>query len=378
MNTSVERFLEAAFMVVPLFLVTRILVLAAPSAGRRVSRLILAVGIPAILLSGLAGGVFLDRWPRDLEALASTALILSVLLLLVWVPALLVAAARWAFRRRGGVPVVAARARGPEWLRVGLAGASVLVLVVFVQWGFYRDEARKEARLQEALKMTVRALEVTKRKEQEFEREVALLQAKLRTLDDILPGELALPRFMDDYRRVCERHGFAVAAWRASESADDRLMRADVDMTLEGPPEGLKGLAEATDRLTRLVAFRVRGVDGREVAATLTVYALRPLRGPSNKDTCAAAPHSEVWLWPLRGWIRAAHGERAKACAAVAGLDEIRRRVDSLEADRLRARDAVEVAERLLASRKTEVASPARPPEPSPVPAGRKVDRKTT
>jgi len=129
-NTSVERFLEAATLVVPLFLITRVCALAAPALGRTVSRWMLAAGIPAILVCALAGAAVLDRWPAEVEAVLATGLLVALLLCLVWIPALLVKAGRWAFRRGRAAPTATGPPRIAESFR--LAGALTAVVVAGV------------------------------------------------------------------------------------------------------------------------------------------------------------------------------------------------------------------------------------------------------
>ena len=177
MNTSVVRFLEAASLVVPLFLTTRVCALAAPVLGRTVSRWMLAAGIPAILVCALAGAAVLDRWPAEVEAVLATGLLVSLLLCLVWIPALLVKAGRWAFRRGRAAPTAPGPPRIFEGFRLAGALTAVVVAVVFVQWGFYRDESRTEVSRYDSMRTMVGALAVEKKKGEEFNREASALEA---------------------------------------------------------------------------------------------------------------------------------------------------------------------------------------------------------
>jgi len=217
-NTSVERFLEAATLVVPLFLTTRVCALAAPVLGRTVSRWLLAAGIPAILVCALVGAAVLDRWPAEVEAVLATGLLVALLLCLVWIPALLVKAGRWAFRRGRAAPTAPGPPRIFEGFRLAGALTAVVVAVVFVQWGFYRDESRTEVARHDSLRKMVGALAVVKKKGEEFNREASALEAKLDKVGTILPDTLGVPRFMDEYQLLCGRHGFTVTSTSSAPS----------------------------------------------------------------------------------------------------------------------------------------------------------------
>jgi hypothetical protein len=381
-NTSVERFLEAATLVVPLFLTTRVCVLAAPVLGRTVSRWMLAVGIPTILVCALAGAAVLDRWPAALEAVLTTGLIVSLLLCLVWIPALLVKAGLWAFRRGPTAPAAPGPPRIPEGVRLAGAMAGVVVAVVFVQWGFYRDESRSEGARQDALRKMVGALQVVKKKGQEFDREVALLEAKLDMTSKILPDTLGVPRFMDEYQLLCDRHGFRVTSWRVREITRESLMRADIDLVLEGPPDRLTVLGDSTDKAARLATLRIAGVTGTRVSAAVTIYALRPTSPPAApEDACTASRPSDVWMWPLRGRLRSAQEERKRLCDELGLYADIKRQVDNLEATRRLNTERVDAIEKLMAEHKAaEVVDPGgtveAPLSPPSSPPRRKAARK--
>jgi len=381
-NTSVERFLEAATLVVPLFLTTRVCVLAAPVLGRTVSRWMLAAGIPTILVCALAGAAVLDRWPAEMEAVLTTGLMVSLLLCLVWIPALFVKAGRWAFRRGRAAGAAPGPPRISEGFRLAGAMAAVVVAVVFVQWGFYRDESRSEVARQERVRKMVGALQVVKKKDQEFNREVAVLEAKLEAVGTILPDTLGVPRFMDEYQLLCRRHEFTVTSWRVREVTGESLMHADVDLVLEGPPERLKGLGDSTDKAARLATLRIAGVTGTRVSAAVTIYALRPtFPPPAPEDACAAGRPSDVWMWPLRGRIRTARDERKRLCDELGLYADIKRQVDHLEGTRRRMTERVGVIEKLMAEHKAaEVVDPGgnveAPLSPPSSPPRRKAVRK--
>jgi len=374
-NTSVERFLEAATLVVPLFLTTRVCALAAPVLGRTVSRWMLAAGIPAILVCALVGAAVLDRWPAEVEAVLATGLLVALLLCLVWIPALLVKAGRWAFRRGRAATTVPGPPRISEGFRLAGALTAVVVAVVFVQWGFYRDESRAEVARRDPLRKMVGALQVVKKKGEEFSREVAALEAKLDMTGKMLPDTLGVPRFMDEYQLLCGRHGFTVTSWRVREITGESLMRADVDLVLEGPPERLKGLGDSTEKAARLARLRIAGVTGPRVSAQVTIYALGPSSPPpAPQGVCAEGGRSDVWMWPLRGRLRSAREERKRLCDELGTYKDIQRQMDDYEAARRRFTERVEVLQKLMAADKAaevvgrdgNVEAPTAPPSSPP------------
>jgi Tfp pilus assembly protein PilO len=373
-----------AILVVPLFLATRVMATAAPARGRRLGRWLLVLGtVAAAIAVAAAYGVGLERWPPEAEGFALTVFVLSPLLLLAWAVAVAARVVRW---MRKAPPLTPPTTRGEAWRLALLAGIFV-VLGVLVQWLVYRHEASIQAARLESLRKTLRAMEVTANKLPEFKREVALLREKQRVMLELLPTQLGVQEFMDGYREVCAVRGFRIRSWsvRAAPpraAAQTPVARAEIDLVLEGDPERASALGTQTERMRRLVDWRMAGADEDTVRAQIVVYALPEERQAPVADACRIRPRSEVFLWPYRGRVRAAYAERAHVCAELERLAPVRTQVDAFEREREGFRARVDAAERLMAERgATEIvpseALPApRGPEPTPAAAPRRGTRK--
>ena len=85
---------------------------------------------------------------------------------------------------------------------VGQLGVSVLVAAIiggvfyWQFWGPMSEDEKKKSDELAALNSDIRSLEVTANKLQEFQREVALREAKLETLKRILPADKETPELM--------------------------------------------------------------------------------------------------------------------------------------------------------------------------------------
>jgi type IV pilus assembly protein PilO len=85
---------------------------------------------------------------------------------------------------------------------VGQLGVSVVLAAVigglfyWQFWGPMSDDAKRKSDDLAALQSDIRSLEVTANKLQEFQREVALREAKLETLKRILPADKETPELM--------------------------------------------------------------------------------------------------------------------------------------------------------------------------------------
>ena len=108
---------------------------------------------------------------------------------------------------------------------IGLLTATALVAAVILGlfWWQYWSPAQEEyktksARL-EALRTEIRALEVTANKLQEFQREVALLEAKLETLKRILPPEKETPDLMRKVQSLAAQSNLVIRKFTPGTTA---------------------------------------------------------------------------------------------------------------------------------------------------------------
>src|ERR1041384_3613378 len=91
-----------------------------------------------------------------------------------------------------------------------LLAAIILGVFYWQYWSPAQDEYKQKSTQLEGLRKEIAALEVTANKLQEFQREVALLEAKLETLKRILPPEKETPDLMRKVQALASQSNLVV------------------------------------------------------------------------------------------------------------------------------------------------------------------------
>jgi len=140
-------------------------------------------------------------------------------------------------------------------LMVSVAVAAlILVGFYYGYWsGAVEEEKQKSTRL-EGLRQEIRQLEVTANKLQEFQREVAQLEAKLETLKRILPPEKETPDLMRKVQSLAAQSNLTIKNFTPSAVVNrDFYQEWPINMAVDGSYHNLGIFFDRVSRLSRLV-----------------------------------------------------------------------------------------------------------------------------
>lgn len=231
--------------------------------------------------------------------------------------------------------------------RAGLASLIALAIAAVIL-AFEAMQSAHDVRVAQeelaAVRREAAALEVTERKEAEFEREFELLLQKQAILDRIMPPTLGTEEFLVRYRAVVQEHGVALDDVQLHEDKSDTVHRADFMLTLSGPPQAIAALREHTHRLPRLTTWSPLA-PGPPIRVRLSVYAYPPTP-PFGSRPCRP-PEDRVWLWPFSARMAVVRSEWAGLCATLDRLRPIQVRVDAFQTARGRFEAIVTAIEAL-------------------------------
>ncbi len=147
--------------------------------------------------------------------------------------------------------------------RMGLAGQlGVSLFLALVIGGLFwwqhlspaMDEERQKTAQLDTLKREIAALEVTANKLAEFQREVALLEAKLETLKRILPPEKETPDLMRKVQSLASQSSLLIKSFTPGATVNKEFYQEwPITMTVEGNYHNLGIFFDRVGRLSRLV-----------------------------------------------------------------------------------------------------------------------------
>ena len=142
----------------------------------------------------------------------------------------------------------------------GQLGLSALLAAVIlgIFWWFYwspaQDEYQQKSAQLEALRTEIRALEVTANKLQEFQREVALLEARLETLKRILPQTKETPDLMRKIQALASQSNLLIRKFNPSTPVNKEFYQEwPITVEVEGTYHNLGMFFDRVGRLPRLV-----------------------------------------------------------------------------------------------------------------------------
>jgi type IV pilus assembly protein PilO len=135
-----------------------------------------------------------------------------------------------------------------------LVAAVILGLFWWQYWSPAQEEYKTKSVQLEALRTEIRALEVTANKLQEFQREVALLEAKLETLKRILPPEKETPDLMRKVQALASQSNLTIKNFTPSAVVNrDFYQEWPINMAVDGSYHNLGMFFDRVSRLSRLV-----------------------------------------------------------------------------------------------------------------------------
>jgi type IV pilus assembly protein PilO len=136
------------------------------------------------------------------------------------------------------------------------AAAAIIIGVAFYYfyWSGAEDERKTKTDRLENLRKEIRALEVTANKLQEFQREVAQLEAKLETLKRILPPEKETPDLMRKVQALASQSNLTIKVFTPSAVINrDFYQEWPINMSVDGSYHNLGMFFDRVSRLSRLV-----------------------------------------------------------------------------------------------------------------------------
>src|SRR5260370_40968564 len=162
----------------------------------------------------------------------------------------------------------------------GQLGVSLLAAAL-IGGGFYYlwdsdaldEQQKKETRLQQ-LETEIKALEVTANKLQEFQREVQLLEAKLETLNRILPPEKETPDLMRRVQYLATQSSLSIKVFTpAAVATKEFYQEVPINVSVEGTYHNLGAFCDRVSRLSRLVnlgTIKIKSMQNPTPTRTIT------------------------------------------------------------------------------------------------------------
>ena len=136
------------------------------------------------------------------------------------------------------------------------------------------DEEREKTTRLEGLEREIRALEVTANKLAEFQREVALLEAKLETLKRILPPEKETPDLMRKVQSLASQSSLLIKTFTPGQTVNKEFYQEwPINMSVEGNYHNLGIFFDRVGRLSRLVNIgniKISSRNDQTVSNTIT------------------------------------------------------------------------------------------------------------
>jgi type IV pilus assembly protein PilO len=141
--------------------------------------------------------------------------------------------------------------------QLGVAALAAIVIGGLFYWQYWgpavEEENQKTAQL-DALRQEIRQLEVTASKLQDFQREVALLEAKLETLKRILPPEKETPDLMRKVQSLAAQSNLVIRTFTPAATVNREFYQEwPINMAVDGSYHNLGYFFDRVSRLSRLV-----------------------------------------------------------------------------------------------------------------------------
>jgi len=145
-----------------------------------------------------------------------------------------------------------------------LLAAIILGVFYWQYWSPAQEEYKTKSAQLETLRKEIAALEVTANKLQEFQREVALLEAKLETLKRILPPEKETPDLMRKVQSLAAQSNLVIRKFTPSATVNKEFYQEwPISVEVDGSYHNLGFFFDRVRRLSRLVNIGTVSVKNR-------------------------------------------------------------------------------------------------------------------
>jgi len=155
-----------------------------------------------------------------------------------------------------------------------LIAAIILGVFYWEYWKPAQEEYQTKTTQLEGLRKEIAALEVTANKLQEFQREVALLEAKLETLKRILPPEKETPDLMRKVQSLAAQSNLVIRKFTPGATVNKEFYQEwPINVEVDGSYHNLGFFFDRVRRLSRLVnigTVNVRNRPDQTVSNTVT------------------------------------------------------------------------------------------------------------
>jgi type IV pilus assembly protein PilO len=179
--------------------------------------------------------------------------------------------------------------------QLGVAVVTAVLIGGLFYWRYWgpavEQERQKTAQL-DKLRQEIRQLEVTASKLQDFQREVALLEAKLETLKRILPPEKETPDLMRKVQSLAAQSNLNIRTFTPAATVNKEFYQEwPINMAVDGSYHNLGYFFDRVSRLSRLVNVgNLKITASREQTASRTISANCVATTFVYVDTPVAAP----------------------------------------------------------------------------------------
>lgn len=146
-----------------------------------------------------------------------------------------------------------------------LLAAIILGVFYWQYWSPAQEEYKTKSTQLEGLRKEIAALEVTANKLQEFQREVALLEAKLETLKRILPPEKETPDLMRKVQSLAAQSNLVIRKFTPGATVNKEFYQEwPINVEVDGSYHNLGFFFDRVRRLSRLVNIGTVNVKNRQ------------------------------------------------------------------------------------------------------------------
>ena len=161
--------------------------------------------------------------------------------------------------------------------QLGVAAFAAIVIGGLFYWQYWgpavEEERTKTAQL-DKLRQEIRQLEVTASKLQDFQREVALLEAKLETLKRILPPEKETPDLMRRVQSLAAQSNLVIKTFTPAATVNKEFYQEwPINMAVDGSYHNLGYFFDRVSRLSRLVnvgSLRITSSQNQTASRTIS------------------------------------------------------------------------------------------------------------